>query len=40
MAANQSLETLDELLTRQGIRSLPPAPVYTASMFAAANALD
>jgi len=40
MAAHQSLEALDELLTRQGIRSLPPARVYTVSTFALADALD
>ena len=31
MVANQSLDKLSELLTRQGNRRLPPAPVYTAS---------
>lgn len=31
MVANQSLEKLSELLTRQGNKSLPPAPVYTVS---------
>jgi hypothetical protein len=31
MVANQSLENLSELLTRQGNRPLPPAPVYTVS---------
>jgi anti-sigma factor RsiW len=29
--ANQSLDKLDALLTRQGNRSLPPMPIYTAS---------
>ncbi len=33
MMANQSLDKLSELLTRQGNKSLPPAPVYTASSF-------
>jgi anti-sigma factor RsiW len=32
MAANQSLDKLDELLARQEQENLPPAPVYTASM--------
>jgi anti-sigma factor RsiW len=40
MVANRSLEQLDELLTRQGNRNLPPAPIYTASTLAAANAPD
>lgn len=40
MAANQSLEVLDELLTRQGTRGLPRVPIYTASTLAAANAVD
>jgi len=31
--ANQSLEKLSDLLTKQGNKSLPPAPVYTASSF-------
>ena len=38
MVANQSLEKLSELLTRQGNKSLPPAPVYTASSFETAIA--
>jgi hypothetical protein len=38
MAANQSLERLSELLTRQGNKRLPPAPVYTASSLGLANA--
>jgi anti-sigma factor RsiW len=37
MVASQSLEQLDELLTRQGNKSLPPGPVYTASSLAPAN---
>jgi hypothetical protein len=40
MAANQSFEALDELLTRQGNRNLPRAPVYTASTFAVARAAE
>jgi hypothetical protein len=35
MIASQSLEKLDELLTRQGNKPLPPAPVYTVSGLAA-----
>jgi hypothetical protein len=38
--ANRSLDELDELLTRQANRHPPPAPIYTASMFALANAAD
>jgi|GEM_PF-486428 len=34
LVANQSLEALDELLTRQGNRRRSPAPIYTASTFA------
>ena len=34
LVANQSLEALDELLTRQGNRPRSPAPIYTASTFA------
>jgi hypothetical protein len=37
MVANQSLERLDQVLTEQGSRKLPPAPVYTASTFIAAD---
>jgi hypothetical protein len=37
MVANESLEKLDRLLTEQGSRKLPPAPVYTASAFIAAD---
>jgi anti-sigma-K factor RskA len=37
MIANQSLDKLSDLLTRQGNRSLPPAPVYTASSIQPAN---
>jgi len=37
MVANQSLDKLSDLLTRQGNKSLPPAPVYTAASFAAAT---
>jgi anti-sigma factor RsiW len=35
--ANQSLDKLDALLTRQGNQSLPSMPVYTASTFGLAN---
>lgn len=35
--ANQSLEKLDELLTREGNQNFSPAPVYTASTFPRAN---
>jgi anti-sigma-K factor RskA len=38
MVASQSLEKLSELLTRQGNKSLPPAPVYTMSSFELTNA--
>jgi anti-sigma factor RsiW len=38
--ANRSLDELDDLLTRQATRRLSPTPIYTASMFAAANAAD
>jgi hypothetical protein len=38
MVASQSLEKLSELLTRQGNKSLPPTPVYTASSLELANA--
>lgn len=31
MVASQSLEKLSELLTRQGNKPLPPAPIYTVS---------
>jgi anti-sigma factor RsiW len=37
MAANQSLEKLDALLTAQARKPLPPAPVYTAAMFTLAT---
>jgi hypothetical protein len=40
MVANHSLEALDELLTRQGNRNLPPVPVYTASILGLANGAD
>jgi anti-sigma factor RsiW len=32
MIAGQSLDKLDEVLTKEGNASLPPAPIYTASM--------
>ena len=35
--ANQSLDKLDALLTRQANRALPPMPIYTASMLALPN---
>jgi hypothetical protein len=38
MVANQSLEKLSDLLTKQGNKRLPPAPVYTASSLKLANA--
>ena len=38
--ANRSLDELDDLLTRQANRNPAPAPIYTASMFALANATD
>lgn len=38
MVASQSLEQLDELLTRQGNKPLPPAPIYTPSGLVLANA--
>lgn len=37
MIAHQSLDKLDELLTEQGNKPLPPAPVYTASGLLLAN---
>jgi len=37
--ANQSLDKLDALLTRQGNRALPPMPIYTASTLALAKEL-
>jgi hypothetical protein len=40
MVANQSLEKLDQLLSEQGSRKLPPAPIYTASAFATAGASE
>ncbi len=38
MIANQSLDKLSELLTRQGNKRLPPAPVYTISSLEVVNA--
>ena len=38
--ANRSLDELDDLLTRQDTRRPSPTPIYTASMFVAANAAD
>jgi hypothetical protein len=40
MVANQSLEKLDQLLSEQGSRRLPPAPVYKASALIAADVSD
>jgi anti-sigma factor RsiW len=37
MVANQSLEKLDQVLTEQGNKRLPPAPIYTASTFVSAE---
>jgi hypothetical protein len=37
MVANQSLEKLDQVLSEQGNRRLPPAPIYTASSFVTAD---
>lgn len=37
MVANQSLEKLSELLTRQGNKNLPPVPIYTASSLTLAD---
>jgi anti-sigma factor RsiW len=38
--ATRSLDELDELLTMQGRRNPSPTPIYTASLFAPARALD
>ena len=38
--ATQSLEKLDSLLTEQGKRNLPPAPIYTASTLAVTSEAD
>ena len=40
LVANRSLEDLDELLTRQGNRNRPPAPIYRASIFPLADLAD
>lgn len=40
MVAARSFEKLDALLTSEGSRNLPPAPIYTASAFARANLAD
>jgi anti-sigma factor RsiW len=40
MIANHSLEKLDEVLTTEGNRNPPPAPVYTVSSFAHATLSD
>jgi len=38
--ANRSLDELDDFLTRQDTRRPSATPIYTASMFVAANAAD
>ena len=38
MLASRSLEKLDEVLTRQGNKRLPPAPIYTALALKPGNA--
>ena len=38
--ASRSLDDLDELLTMQGRRNPSPIPIYTASLFVSARALD
>ncbi len=40
MVANQSLEQLDDLLTRQGNRNPTPVPVFRTPAFPRANAAD
>jgi hypothetical protein len=40
MIANRSLERLDEVLTTEGNRNPPPAPVYTASSLSRATFPD
>lgn len=40
LTANRSFEQFDELLTRQAAHNLPPAPTYTASLFAPARELE
>ncbi len=40
MAANQSLDKLDSILTEQGNRALPPMPVYRAGSFPNGNTTD
>jgi anti-sigma factor RsiW len=40
LAASQSLEGLDDLLTRQANKPRSPVPLYTASTFALANLSD
>jgi len=40
MVANQSLDKLDELLTRQGNRNPSPTQIYTASTLAPASVSD
>lgn len=40
MAANQSLEKLDNILTEQGNRALPATPIYRAGSFPDGNTAD
>ncbi len=40
MLANRSLETLDEVLSRDGRRNSSPAPVYAASTLTRANEME
>jgi hypothetical protein len=40
MAADQSLEKLDTLLTEQGNRALPAAPIYRTGSFPGGNLAD
>jgi len=40
VAADQSLQKFDELLTQQARKPLPSAPVYTASMLTLGNGAD
>ncbi len=40
MVANRSLEKLDELVTEQGNRNPPSAPIYTAATRLSGNAAD
>jgi hypothetical protein len=40
MVANRSLDMLDELLTRQGIKGMSPNPGYSATVLTPGHALD